>query len=238
MFRKITANIITVFLLTASLAACTGEVSESNQTSSPTENVQVKSPAIDKDRTERLKKYDVKEPVILFESTLRNGNNKYNCTVYIYNLMSETDDTYIGDCAVEISDNSEVIDRAMLLVGYTLGQKGTEFSKSGNDGYFSVIELESGSILLSTRDVGNVTQATLYTVKDNRIVQLERYFENPADKPEKGSGIRSFNLSHTYTTDSDSIIFDIHGENVKVTVDFDELTLRCYEKYEGLVYCE
>lgn len=238
MFKRIATNIITVFLLASSLAACTGVVPESNQTSSSAENVQVKSPAIDKERTERLKKYDVEEPIVLFESILRNGNNKYNCKAYIYKLMSETDDVYIGDCAVEISNNSEVIDRAMLLVGYTLGQKGTKFSKSENDGYFSVIELESGSILLSTRDVGDVTQATLYTASDNRIVQLERYFENPADKLEKGSGIRSFNLSHIYTTDSDSIIFDINGENVNVTVDFDELTLRCDEKYESLVYCE
>lgn len=200
--------------------------------------LQANSSAVDMDRTERFEKYNAEEPVVLFESILRNGNIKYDCTVYIYNLLSETNDTYKGNCAVEISDNGNIIDRNMLLVGYTLGQKGTEFSKSRDDGYFSVIELESGSILLSARETGGVTQATLYTVSGNRIVQLERYFENPADKPEKGSVIRSFNLSHSYITDSDSIIFDINGENVRTTVDFDELTLRCDEKYESLVYCE
>lgn len=236
MFKRNTIKTITIILLATLLSACTGTVSNCT-TNSPLESSQSNSPTIDKNITERLEKYNVEDPVVLFESVLRNGNNKYDCTIYIYNLMSETADTYNGNCAVEISYNGEVIDRNILLVGYTLGQKGTEFSKSGDDKYFSVIELENGSVLLSAREIDGVTQATLYTVSDNRIVQLERYFADLNDKPEKGSEIRSFNLSHSYTTDSNSIIFDINGESVKTTVDFDELTLKCDEKYESLLYC-
>lgn len=236
MFKRNTIKTITIILLATLLSACTGTVSNCT-TNSPLESSQSNSTTIDKNITERLEKYNVEDPVVLFESVLRNGNNKYDCTIYIYNLMSETADTYNGNCAVEISYNGEVIDRNILLVGYTLGQKGTEFSKSGDDKYFSVIELENGSVLLSAREIDGVTQATLYTVSDNRIVQLERYFADLNDKPEKGSEIRSFNLSHSYTTDSNSIIFDINGESVKTTVDFDELTLKCDEKYESLLYC-
>ena len=50
--------------------------------------------------------------------------------------------------------------------------------------------------------------------------------------------MRSFNLSRKYTTDGDSIIFDINGEAVAVTIDFDALTLKCDEAHESIVYCE
>lgn len=191
----------------------------------------------DAKRTERIKRYDTENPVNVFEGTLRNGSSKYDFAAYIYQMMSETEDAYRGNCAIEITENGEVVDRNMLLVGYTLGQNGTEFLKDGENGCFSVIELQNGSLLLSTREQDAVTEATLYTVKGNRIAQIERYFENPAEKPEKDSSIRSFNLSRSYTTEKDDIIFNIGGEDVRVTIDFDELTLKCEDGFEGMVYC-
>lgn len=190
----------------------------------------------DSERQSRIERYDTENPVTVFEGALRNGDSEYDFSAYIYQIMSETEDTYRGNCAIEITENGEVVDRNMLLVGYTLGQNGTEFLKDGEDGYFSVIELESGSVLLSTREGGEVTQATLYTVKGDEIAQIERYFEDAADKPERDSSIRSFNLSRQYTTDKDDIIFNIGGEEVRVTIDFDELTLKCEEGFESIVY--
>lgn len=254
MLKKPISMAITALLLTTTLTACAvtsdrlTPVAVNTQTSfddltsaadsATTDSGEISSTIVDKERAERLEKYNTENPVVVFDSTLRNGGDKYDCKVYIYNLLSETDDTYKGDCAIEIVDNGEVIDRTMLLVGYTLGQMGTEFKKSEADGYFYVIELESGSVLLSSREVSGTTQATLYTVSGDRIVQIERYFADPADKPEKGSGLRSFNLSRSYATDGDSIIFDINEEKVNVTIDFDDLTLRCDGEYESIVYCE
>ncbi len=192
--------------------------------------------SIDSEKQARIERYEAEAPVTVFEGALRNGDSEYDFSAYIYQIMSETDDVYRGNCAIEITENGEVIDRNMLLVGYTLGQNGTEFKKSGGDDYFSLIELESGSVLLSTREDGALTQATLYTVKGGEIAQIERYFEDPADKPERDSSIRSFNLSRTYTTENDDIIFDIGGEEVRVTIDFEGLTLKCAEGYESVVY--
>ncbi len=188
------------------------------------------------ERRERIKRYETASPVTLYEGSLRNGDSEYDFSAYIYQIMSETEDAYRGNCAIEITENGEVVDRNMLLVGYTLGQNGTEFGKKcGNYEFFSVIELQSGSLLLSTREQGSVTEATLYTVKGDEIVQIERYFEDPADKPEHDSSVRSFNLSRSYTTENDDIIFDIGGEDVRVTIDFDELTLKCED---GIVFGE
>lgn len=190
----------------------------------------------DTEKQSRIERYETENPVIVFKDTLRNGDSEYDFEAYIYQIMSETEDTYRGNCAIEIFKNGKVIDRNMLLVGYTLGQNGTEFLKDGDDGYFSVIELQSGSVLLSTREDGEVMQATLYTVKGDEIAQIERYFEDPADKPERDSSIRSFNLSRSYTTEKDDIIFNIGGEEVRVTIDFDELTLKCEDGFESVVY--
>lgn len=261
MSKRLTLKAMAAGLLSISLTACAADGTQmasapaSSLNSSPdndsdsaadkeqepidnSDTEQINPAAYDHQRMQRIQKYETENPVTVFEAALRNGSSEYDCTAYIHHLMSETDDTYRGDCAVEISDNGEVVDRTMLPVGYTLGQKGTEFSKSGDDGYFSVIELESGSVLLSTREEDGLTQATLYTVNDDEIAPIERYFANPADKPEKGSGMRSFNLSRNYTTYNDSIIFDINGDAVTVAIDFDELTLKCDENYESIVYCE
>lgn len=192
----------------------------------------------DNGKAERIKSYETNNPVTVYECALRSGDSKYDCRVYIYNLMEQTADAYRGDCAVEISENGTVIDRTLMLVGYTLGQSGTEFPKNGEAPYFSVIELESGSVLLSTREDGERTQATLYTVKDGSIAQLERYYADPADRPDKSAGKRSFNLSRSWTTDKDSIIFEINGESVTVDVDFGAATLKCAQGYESTVYCE
>lgn len=194
--------------------------------------------AVDYEKAERIKRYETDDPVTVYECTLRNGGSRYDCRVYIHNLMEQTEDAYRGDCAVEISENGTVIDRTLMLVGYTLGQSGTEFPKNGEAPYFSVIELESGSVLLSTREDGERTQATLYTVKDGSIAQLERYYADPADRPDKSAGKRSFNLSRSWTTDKDSIIFEINGESVTVDVDFGAATLKCAQGYESTVYCE
>lgn len=212
-------------------------VSQSDSTSS---SVTIIEPDIqdssDTEKQSRIERYDTDNPVIVFEDVLRNGDSEYDFRAYIYQIMSETEDAYRGNCAIEISENGEIADRNMLLVGYTLGQNGTEFRKDGDDGYFSVIELKNGSVLLSTREDEEVTQATLYTVKDGEIAQIERYFEDPSDRPERDSSIRSFNLSRSYTTEKDDIIFNIGGEEVRVTIDFDELTLKCEEGFESVVY--
>ncbi len=217
---------------TASLGAA--ESAENNAESSAESTATI----TDSGRAERIKRYDADNPVTVYECALRSGGSKYDCRVYIYNLMEQTEDAYRGDCAVEISQNATVADRTLMLVGYTLGQSGTEFPASGEAPYFSVIELESGSVLLSTREDGELTQATLYIVKDGCIAQLERYYENPADRPEKGADKSSFNLSRSWTTDKDSIIFDINGESVTVDVDFGAATLKCAQGYESTVYCE
>ncbi|MBE6901420.1 MAG: hypothetical protein E7478_03010 [Ruminococcaceae bacterium] len=231
MSKGFTAKAIAAVFMSVLLAACADSTSESGAGSAEVDA----SSALTAEQTQTN---EAETTVTVFEAPLRNRDEKYDSRVYIYDVMSETEDAYRGDCAIEISDNGTPLYRMMLTVGYTLGQNGTEFSKNGDDGYFSVIELDSGSLLLSTRETDRVTQATLYTVKDGRIVQLERYFADPADRPDKGAGMRSFNLSRKYTTDGDSIIFDINGEAVAVTIDFDALTLKCDEAHESIVYCE
>lgn len=255
MTGRFNAKVLTAVLLTLSLTACSDAGA---QISTPTYSGDTSDAATDTRHTtdddrdsneaasgaaeynpnnSRIEEYASDNPVNVYEAVLRNGDTEYDCTVYIYRLTEETDDTYRGDCAIEISDGGSVIDRTMLLVGYTLGQMGTEFAKDGSDGYFSVIELDSGSLLLSTRDDGDTTQATLYAVNGGRIEQIERYFADPADRPDKGAQISSFNLSRDYITDGDNIIFKINGDKVTVTIDFNELTLKCDEDYEWLVYC-
>lgn len=194
--------------------------------------------SLDYDREQRIQRYASDSAVTVYETTLRNGENEYDCRVYIYDLMEETDDTYRGDCAIEISDGGNVVDRTMLTVGHDVGQMGTEFAKNGEDGYFSVAELESGSLLLSMREDGDIAQATIYAVNGDEIAEIERYFADPTLKPEKDASLRRFNLSTDYTTDGDNIIFNINGETVSVTIDFNEMTLRCDESYEEVVYCE
>lgn len=213
-----------------------GSVSTSVSTITSDENDPIDDIINDEiERRDRIERYEAASPVKLFEGSLRNGDSEYDFEAYIYQIMGETEDTFKGNCAIEIFKNGEVVDRNMLLVGYTLGQNGTEFLKDGDSGYFSLIELQSGSLLLSTREQGEVTEATLYTINGDRIVQIERYFEDPADKPEHDSSVRSFNLSRSYTTENDDIIFDIDGKEVRVTIDFDELTLKCDD---GIVFGE
>lgn len=158
--------------------------------------------------------------------SLRYGDTQYDFRI-IVDILSETESAYRGNCTLEISQNGIVTDSRIIPVGYTVEQSGTEFSKIADDGYFYVVELERGSILLSTREENGVTQAALYAVKDGRIESIGHY--DNADECR-------FNLSRSFTTDGDSIVFDINGTQAVVDIDFDSFTLKCAEEYESLIY--
>ncbi len=157
---------------------------------------------------------------------LRYGETHYDFGI-IVDVLSETESVYWGNCTLEIFENGIFTDSRIIPVGYTIEQKGTEFSKTSDDGYFNVIELESGSVLLSAREENGITQAALYAVKDGRIESIGRY--DNADECR-------FNLSRSFTVDGDSIVFDINGTQVRADIDFDAFTLKCAEEYESLIY--
>ncbi len=259
MSRNFNAKILTAVLLTLMLTACSTEEKQSSLPDSgesvfsddhgvsdipsgkdhssieDTSDSDISDKARDK---RRIKKYASDDPVNVYETTLRNGDDAYDCTAYIYFLMEKETDKNRGDAAIEISDSSGIVDRTMLRVGHNLGQMGTEFARDGSDEYFFTAELDSGSVLLSTNKSDDLTEAVVYGVSDNEIVELERYFDDPKDRLDKDASIRNFNLSREFTTDGDNIIFDINGEKVTVSVDFDTMTLKCDEEHENLVYCE
>lgn len=158
--------------------------------------------------------------------SLRYGDAQYDFRI-IVDILSETESAYRGNCTLEISQNGVVTDSRIIPVGYTVEQGGTEFSKISDDGYFHVVELERGSVLLSTREENGATQASLYAVKDGRIESIGRY--DNADECR-------FNLSRSFTANGNSIVFDINGTQAVVDIDFDSFTLKCAEEYESLIY--
>lgn len=201
--------------------------------------------------------YNSDKHIELCVSEIKAGGETYEIKTFLYDRISETSGEASGDVAFGLYKNGKLINTVAPIIG-SMGQAGKKYSKDRIGDYFSIISLDGGQAFAAAYPEDNgLTTALFLTVKDGKLVLMERYYsdeekkqlekDDPHDHPETEK--YCFNLPGKFEVKGNSIICKSDKEiteadgsiyaagEISLAFDFENYTVKCEkEEYAGLVY--
>lgn len=268
---KIAISAFLILTMTASITACQqtaqneGENTKTTvpETHQATENTTASVSDTESNGTnpeetdERELNYNPDKHSELCTTEIKAGGEVYEIKTYLYDRINETTGEIRGDVAFGLYKDSNLINTVAPIIGY-IGQVGKNYDKDKFGEYFKVIKLEGGEVfMIAYPEDSGLTTTVFLTVKDGKLVTMERYYTDEEKEQLEKDGPHShpqtekycFNTPGKYTVDKNSIVYKLEKEitmaddskyaagEISLSFDFEKNIVKCEkDEYAGMIY--